>query len=121
MRIPVILFLLLCLVVQFQGSTCIISPSKPLASFSSSSASIAVQFGDNISPVVSNFITSLLNNVTNNTIQIYPANVFLNASSYSTVFSFGNTETRNTIVPQSELDELGSEGYIIRSIQIEGV
>lgn len=85
------------------------------------SLSIAVQFGDNIAPVVAGFITSLLQNVTND-VTVYPSNLFLNStSSYSTVLSFGNTATREAIIDQSVVDELGSEGYLIRSTQIEEV
>lgn len=81
---------------------------------------IGVQFGTNIAPVVAGFATSLLRNATTNsaTIQVFPANVQLNSTnigSISVVLSFGLTQTRDLVIDQSDLDALGSEGYIIRS------
>ena len=86
------------------------------------SSTIGVQFGSNIATVVAELTTSLLRNATNSTtIQVFPANVELNPTNIgaiSVVLSFGSTSTRALVVAQSDLDVLGSEGYIIRSTSI---
>jgi hypothetical protein len=102
-------------------SLCILVPSTTCKGLQGASEiTIGVQFGTNVASVVADFATSLLRNATSNsaTIQVFPADVELNSTtlgSVSVVLSFGLTQTRDLVV-QGDLDALGSEGYIIRSV-----
>lgn len=105
-------------------SLCILCP--PATSKTLDGATIGVQFGTNIAAVVADFATLLLQNATTNsaTIQVFPANVVLNSTtigSISVVLSFGKTQTRDLVIDQDDLNEVGSEGYIIRSTSIDQV
>ena len=75
-----------------------------------------LQFGPNISPTVVDSITNLFDGFNYTTIS---ANQYFNLTILSNginLISFGNTSTTNQLVDSSDLKEMGSEGFIVRSL-----
>jgi hypothetical protein len=119
------LFLIIC-VYSLTLSGCAGRP-QPFIHVPNDATTLGVQFGTNVAGVVADLALNLLYNATHNTtvtIKVFPANTAINASNLkpnSVVLSFGNTPTRRVLIAQTEIDDVGSEGYIIRSDEINQV
>lgn len=85
-----------------------------------STVQVLLQFGDNIAPVVSSFVTELITNATTSSniqLRVIDSNFYSSNgnASFTYYFVFGNAPLRNKLITQQDLDKAGSEGFIVRS------
>lgn len=79
-------------------------------------AETIVQFGTNVPDRIEERLTEIISEVSNVSVTILdPSALPSGYSADSLILSFGNTASTQTIIPDSELTSLGSEGFIIRS------